>query len=546
MDVLLAEEMGMCFGVRDALAALDQIADPSRVTIHGQLVHNEVVLHQLGVRGFRMTAESDRDQVPETDAVLVTAHGISRRERDRLTAAGKRLIDTTCPLVRRAHDAAVRFRREGYHVILIGRPGHVEVRGIVEDLEHYAVVETAEDVRAYPSPRLAVLSQTTVAPRVVAEVHAAVVAANPAAEVRFADTTCQPTRNRQHAVERLIPRVQAVVVVGGRNSNNTRELVDLCRRHGLRTWQVRDAGDLRPDWFRGVDRVGLTAGTSTPDGTIRDVHDWLRHCRPAGDGDPAPARAGPVLPPVRTSAEWITYFGANAAGRRPVPWDQGPGVTPDELAAIAGSLRGWQLGETSDGAHLLAAARHYAAAVGDPAFVDAVRLFIAEEQRHGADLGRFLDLAGVGRATSDWGDTLFRAARYFVPRMEVWVTPVVMVETLALVYYNAIRRATGSPVLRRVCEQVLADEVPHIRFQCERLAVLHRDRPRALRAATMCAHRVLFTAITLAVWAGHRRAIRAGGYSFRRFWRAAWGKMEYVWRMTSPGRYSWTLDRPPV
>ncbi len=208
------------------------------------------------------------------------------------------------------------------------------------------------------------------------------------------------------------------------------------------------------------------------------------------------------LPFVRNSLEWVAYFQQNAAELRVIPWESGANVTEAELSAIAASLRGWQLGETSDGSHLLAAARHYASAIGDPDFIDAVRFFIAEEQRHGGNLGHFLDLAGVERANSDWGDSLFRAIRYALPRMEVWATPVVMVETHAMVYYNAVRRATGSPVLRAICEQILADEVAHIRFQCERLAILHRRRPRWLHNVTMGLHRVLFAGIMVAVWMG--------------------------------------------
>jgi hypothetical protein len=94
-------------------------------------------------------------------------------------------------------------------------------------------------------------------------------------------------------------------------------------------------------------------------------------------------------------------------------------------------------------------------------------------------------------------------------------------------------------VLRRVCEQILADEVPHIRFQCERLAVLHRGRSRVPRAATAAVHRAFFAAITLAVWVGHRRALRAGGYTFGRFWRAAWAKMRRAWRAMDPAAYRW-------
>src|SRR5262249_23436083 len=155
---------------------------------------------------------------------------------------------------------------------------------------------------------------------------------------------------------------------------------------------------------------------------------------------------------------WVAYFRANAERCRPIPWECGACVTPAELAAIARSLQAWQLGETSDGRHLRAAAARYAERGGDRDFPAAVEWFIREEQRHGELLGGFLDLAGAGRVRGNWGDRLFRAARYCLPNMEVWTTPVVMVETLALVYYNAIRRATRFAVLRAICTQILGDE----------------------------------------------------------------------------------------
>ncbi|HEV3294251.1 MAG TPA: hypothetical protein VG123_35150, partial [Streptosporangiaceae bacterium] len=134
-----------------------------------------------------------------------------------------------------------------------------------------------------------------------------------------------------------------------------------------------------------------------------------------------------------TTVEWLVYFRANAARTRPVPWGCGAEVTAAELAGVGRSLQAWQLGETSDGRHLRAAAARYAARAGDADYPAVIELFIREEQRHGAMLGRFLDLTGLGRRTADWGDTLFRAARYWVTDIEVWTTPVVMVEVLAMV-----------------------------------------------------------------------------------------------------------------
>ncbi len=250
------------------------------------------------------------------------------------------------------------------------------------------------------------------------------------------------------------------------------------------------------------------------------------------------------LPVVWTSAEWVAYFRANAGNLLDVPWEAGASVTPEELAEIVDSLRAWQLGETSDGARLLKTAEAHAAKIGDPGFVEVIRLFTAEEQRHGEELGKFLDAASVPRAKRDLGDSLFRVFRHFLMRMEVWATIVVIIEVHALLYYAAIRRATRSPLLRRICDQILRDEVPHIRFQCERLAIIHQRRGRALRALTAVAHRVLFVGITGAVWVCHRRALRAGGFTLRRFWRNSWAQMGHAWRAMNPKAYRWPATVP--
>lgn len=272
MKIIRADVLGMCFGVRDALQALTEIETPVEVTIHGELVHNEIVLEQLQLRGFHSTAETARQALPATPAVLITAHGVSHAERQRLAEAGKQLLDTTCPLVTRAHDAAQALQRDGRHVLVIGRRSHVEVEGIVGDLSSYDVVGGAAEVRTYDSRRLGVMCQTTTPSRQVQAVRAAIAEKNPDADIRFIDTVCLPTKERQLALDRLIEQVEAVVVVGGSQSNNTRALAACCEERGRPAFHVQTAADLRGDWFAGFSTIGLTAGTSSLDATIAEVH----------------------------------------------------------------------------------------------------------------------------------------------------------------------------------------------------------------------------------------------------------------------------------
>jgi 4-hydroxy-3-methylbut-2-enyl diphosphate reductase len=285
MRVIRAEVMGMCFGVRDALTVIEGIRDPHGVTILGQLVHNEVVLGDLRARGFAMQHENPRERAPALDSgnerVLITAHGISDRQRRLLESAGKTLIDTTCPLVVRLHQAAGALQAQGYHVLVIGRKQHVEVQGIIGDLTSVNVIESELDVTDYARPKLGVVCQTTATERHVAAIRSAIAARNPDAEIRYIDTICLPTKEHQRSLERLLERVDAVVVVGGRNSNNTRELVELCRLRGRPVVHVQSPSDLDPAWFKGFAAVGLTAGTSTLDRTIDEVHRalvWIDSC----------------------------------------------------------------------------------------------------------------------------------------------------------------------------------------------------------------------------------------------------------------------------
>jgi len=284
MKIIKAQAMGMCFGVKDALSTVMTMDDPELATVYGQLVHNSEVLKRIEARGFSMLEESDRTSAISTRNVVITAHGLSDKERRTLEASGKTLIDTTCPLVSRVHQLARGLQEQGYFIVVAGRRDHVEVKGIVGDLERFAIVEGPEDVLAYPSDRLAVVCQTTTPPALLDLLFETISRQNAEKEIRFIDTICGPTRERQDAVEDLLPKVQALVVVGGKNSNNTRQLRAVGEKAGLPCFQVERASELRPEWFYGFDTVGLTAGTSTLDQTIAELSTALLEMEVSCDG----------------------------------------------------------------------------------------------------------------------------------------------------------------------------------------------------------------------------------------------------------------------
>jgi 4-hydroxy-3-methylbut-2-enyl diphosphate reductase len=290
MKITRAAHFGMCFGVRDAITlALDQ-ARQEPLTILGELVHNETVLRQLRERGIQIAKRPAEVQTP---VAMVTAHGTSQKTLREARRHGLMLWEATCPLVRLAHRAVERLVREGYHPVIVGKRDHVEVRGITDDLEAFDVVLTGEDVeRLAERPRFGVAAQTTQPIERVRHFANLIRGRFPRSEVRLVDTVCQPTKQRQHAAIELAQECDVVVVIGGVNSNNTRELVEACGRYCARVFHVQTEDDLRAEWFCAEDRVGLTAGTSTPDASVDAVEERLRAWHPvAACAEPLPVKA---------------------------------------------------------------------------------------------------------------------------------------------------------------------------------------------------------------------------------------------------------------
>jgi 4-hydroxy-3-methylbut-2-enyl diphosphate reductase len=273
MKIIRAEHLGMCFGVRDAIALASETVKREPLSILGDLVHNETVLADLRTRGIRL-AQQPADV--GTQAVMVTAHGASERAMSETRGRGLNVIEATCPLVKAAHRAVARLVREGFHPVIIGKRDHVEVRGLTGDLDQFDVVLNKEDVaRLCEQPRLGVVPQTTQPIEKVRHLVQLIRERFPRSEVCFIDTVCQPTKQRQNAAIELAQKCDVVIVIGGAHSNNTRELVKTCSHYCARVHHVQTAADLRDEWFGTGDAVGITAGTSTPDSVIVDVENAI-------------------------------------------------------------------------------------------------------------------------------------------------------------------------------------------------------------------------------------------------------------------------------
>lgn len=296
MKILRAEYLGMCFGVRDAIALATHFARQEPLTIMGELVHNETVLARLRREGVQIANSAEQVTTP---FAMVTAHGASAAAKGRARNLGLHVMEATCPLVKVAHKAVARLVKEGYYPVIVGKADHVEVRGITEDLAEYEVVLREEDIQRLPErPRYGVAAQTTQRIDHVRRMAALLRERFPLSEVRLVDTVCQPTKQRQHAAVEMARNSDVVIVIGGANSNNTRELVQSCGLYCSRVHHVQTAADLREEWFADCHTVGITAGTSTPDDSINDIEAWIAErfgAMPVGPGESVAAEAAPAV-----------------------------------------------------------------------------------------------------------------------------------------------------------------------------------------------------------------------------------------------------------
>jgi 4-hydroxy-3-methylbut-2-enyl diphosphate reductase len=278
MKVTLADALGTCFGVEDAITEAMDPKFRGNLTIIGQLVHNPQVVQALRENGVEIV-DSVNAEI-STPNVMITAHGAAKSVHERALNRGFKVFDATCPLVMKVHKSIARLEAEGFFPVVIGQESHVEVRGIVTDLKNYAVISDENDFyKIKDKPKIGIVSQTTNQIRsvlaIVEKIKALPNADGSAKDVRFVDTVCKPTKDRQTAVEKLAGEVDLMIVVGGYNSSNTKKLKKVCDDRGLASFHIESPAQLEEAWFKGVKHVGITAGTSTPAHIIDEVYQQI-------------------------------------------------------------------------------------------------------------------------------------------------------------------------------------------------------------------------------------------------------------------------------
>jgi hypothetical protein len=219
----------------------------------------------------------------------------------------------------------------------------------------------------------------------------------------------------------------------------------------------------------------------------------------------------------RTTQDWVDHFRWNGSVAMRVPWHIGPDLSDAERASIAHSIQMFQLGENSEGRHLMRYARVWAERIGDSAYPEAIRMLIGEEQRHAGVLGRFMEMNGIARLKRGCTDGIFWRARNMFGNLEISISVLVTAEIIAKVYYPALREATESIVLRAICEQIYREEIAHVEFQTEQLARIREGRPAYAIFATRILHRLFFYPTMIVVGLSHRLVLRRGGLSLWQF-----------------------------
>jgi small subunit ribosomal protein S1 len=280
MEVLLADKAGFCFGVTRAINTAFETAVKGNVYCLGPLIHNPQEVERLRKSGVRTV--DDFSSLKSGEFLIIRSHGVPPQVLAQAKDKGLRIIDLTCPFVGKAQRDAEALCRDGYQVVVVGEKKHPEVQSILGYAgDNSVVIESAEDMAGIRfQPRLGVVAQTTQSYGNFSEIVLKLLRLSK--ELKVFNTICNSTKERQDAARHLAGQVDVMIVVGGRNSANTTRLVSVCMQEGKPTYHIEVADEIQDEWLIGVQKVGVTAGASTPGWVLEGVVKKLRSEKAGG------------------------------------------------------------------------------------------------------------------------------------------------------------------------------------------------------------------------------------------------------------------------
>ena len=278
MEVILAKSAGFCFGVRRAVDTVyQQVKCGGQIYTYGPIIHNEAVVQDLEEKGVRVLQEEELEDLQE-GTVIIRSHGVPKRVCRMIEEKGLTCVDATCPFVKRIHRIVEKESGAGKQIVIIGNPGHPEVEGIMGWSETPAiVVETEKEAENLDCPAgkdVCLVSQTTFNYNEFQDLVEII--QKKGYNISVANTICNATEERQAEAKLIASQVDAMIVIGGTHSSNTRKLYEICRKECEYTCFIQTLDDLQLDFPDSVFRVGITAGASTPNYIIEEVQNYVR------------------------------------------------------------------------------------------------------------------------------------------------------------------------------------------------------------------------------------------------------------------------------
>ena len=270
MEVEVAKKSGFCFGVKRAVDMALKVGGKSNTI--GPLIHNPQVVEDLKNKGITPIGEIDEI---DTSTVILRTHGVSKYVVEELNKRGLKVVDLTCPFVKKVKDYALELEKQGYFIVVIGEEIHPEVVAIVSHLKDVVVIDKVEDVdKVGKHDKVGVVVQTTQTVKIFEDIVAEL--RKKYKGVKICNTICNATAERQQEAIDLAKRSDIMIVVGGENSANTRRLAELCGAI-VETHHIEKAGDLEKEWFTGKKKAGVTAGASTPQNMVDKVVEKIKN-----------------------------------------------------------------------------------------------------------------------------------------------------------------------------------------------------------------------------------------------------------------------------